>query len=144
MSCSNWPQPLQKIAINYHWCVWAEHWRKNGHYTSRDMTKWFCNMTMLGHVLQNGWKPTWKYLNGKSYLNHHIHLTLPYSIITCSDQWYMAWLSSTFILWKKKWVNSWLASKDVLFFQREIQMLPESWNKVVASDGQYFQWHVSH
>ncbi|CAK9820082.1 Mariner Mos1 transposase [Anthophora quadrimaculata] len=37
----------------------------------------------------------------------------------------------------KKWVDSWIASKD-LFFQRGIQMLPERWEKVVASDGQYF------
>ncbi|CAK9812396.1 Mariner Mos1 transposase [Anthophora quadrimaculata] len=38
----------------------------------------------------------------------------------------------------KKWVDSWIASKDLLFFQRGIQMLPERWEKVVASDGQYF------
>lgn len=39
----------------------------------------------------------------------------------------------------KKWVDSWIASKDVSFFRRGIQMLPERWEKVVASDGQYFQ-----
>ncbi|EFN68867.1 hypothetical protein EAG_04413, partial [Camponotus floridanus] len=38
----------------------------------------------------------------------------------------------------KKWVDSWIASKDVSFFRRGIQMLPERWKKVVASDGQYF------
>ena len=38
----------------------------------------------------------------------------------------------------KKWVDSWIASKDVSFFRRGIQMLPERWEKVVASDGQYF------
>jgi len=39
----------------------------------------------------------------------------------------------------KKWVDSWIASKDLSFFRRGIQMLPERWKKVVASDKQYFQ-----
>ena len=38
--------------------------KKKGHYMSRDTSKWFCNSTTLGHVLQNRWKPTWKRLNG--------------------------------------------------------------------------------
>jgi len=59
-------KPLREITIiDYNWCVWVEHWRKNGRYTSRDTTKWFCNMTRLGHMLHNRWKPTWKRLNGK-------------------------------------------------------------------------------
>lgn len=39
----------------------------------------------------------------------------------------------------KKWVDSWINSKDESFFRRGICMLPERWEKVVASDGQYFQ-----
>lgn len=39
----------------------------------------------------------------------------------------------------KNWVDSWIASKDESFFRRGIRMLPERWEKVVASDGQYFQ-----
>ena len=27
------------------------------------------------------------------------------------------------------------------FFRREIHMLPEKWEKVVSSDGQYFNWN---
>lgn len=38
----------------------------------------------------------------------------------------------------KNWVDSWIASKDKEFFRRGIRMLPERWEKVVASDGQYF------
>lgn len=38
----------------------------------------------------------------------------------------------------KNWVDSWIASKNVEFFRRGIRMLPERWEKVVASDGQYF------
>jgi len=33
----------------------------------------------------------------------------------------------------KKWVDSWVASKDVSFFRREIQVLPERWEKIMAS-----------
>jgi transposase len=39
----------------------------------------------------------------------------------------------------KNWVDSWIASKDESFFRRGIRMLPERWEKVVASDGQYFE-----
>ena len=38
----------------------------------------------------------------------------------------------------KKWIDSWIAAKEVSFFRRGIQMLPERWEKVVSSDGQYF------
>ena len=39
----------------------------------------------------------------------------------------------------KKWISSWIASKDALFFRDGIQQLPKEWEKVVASDGQYFE-----
>ncbi|GFV95855.1 mariner Mos1 transposase [Trichonephila clavipes] len=39
----------------------------------------------------------------------------------------------------KNWNDSWITSKDDQFFQRGIRTLPERWEKVVASDGQYFE-----
>ena len=39
----------------------------------------------------------------------------------------------------KKWIDSWIASKDEQFFRRGIRTLPERWEKVVASDGHYFE-----
>ncbi|GFW69541.1 aromatic-L-amino-acid decarboxylase [Trichonephila clavipes] len=39
----------------------------------------------------------------------------------------------------KNWIDSWIASKDNQFFQFGIRTLPERWEKVVASDGQYFE-----
>ena len=39
----------------------------------------------------------------------------------------------------KNWVDSWITSKDEAFFRRGIRILPERWEKVVASDGQYFE-----
>ena len=37
-----------------------------------------------------------------------------------------------------KWFDSWIASKDEHFHSHGIRALPERWEKVVASDGQYF------
>ena len=39
----------------------------------------------------------------------------------------------------KNWVDSWIDSKDEQFFRGGIRMLPERSEKVVASDGQYFE-----
>ena len=39
----------------------------------------------------------------------------------------------------KNWIDSWIASKDEEFFRHGIRTLPERWEKVVASDGQYFE-----
>jgi len=39
----------------------------------------------------------------------------------------------------KKWIDSWIASKDESFFRRGIRLLPERWEKVVSSNGQYFE-----
>ena len=38
-----------------------------------------------------------------------------------------------------KWVDSWIASENESFFRRGIRMLPERWEKVVASDHWYFE-----
>ncbi|EGI67220.1 Mariner Mos1 transposase [Acromyrmex echinatior] len=39
----------------------------------------------------------------------------------------------------KNWIDNWIASKDEVFFQCGIRMLLERWEKIMASDGQYFQ-----
>ncbi|KAG5323515.1 MOS1T transposase, partial [Pseudoatta argentina] len=39
----------------------------------------------------------------------------------------------------KNWIDSWIVSKDDQFFRRGIRTLPERWEKIVASDGQYFE-----
>jgi len=36
-------------------------------------------------------------------------------------------------------IDDWIASKDEAFFRHGIHMLPERWEKVVASDGYYFE-----
>jgi len=38
----------------------------------------------------------------------------------------------------ENWLLTWIASKDETFFRDGIRKLPERWDKVVASDGQYF------
>jgi len=39
----------------------------------------------------------------------------------------------------KNCIDDWIASKNEAFFRRDIHMLPERWEKVVASDGHYFE-----
>lgn len=39
----------------------------------------------------------------------------------------------------EKWIASWIASKEDSFFRAGIRKLPERWEKVIASDGQYFE-----
>lgn len=39
----------------------------------------------------------------------------------------------------KIWLDSFLSSKDGQFFWQGIHKLPERWEKVIASDGQYFE-----
>ncbi|KAG5315309.1 MOS1T transposase, partial [Pseudoatta argentina] len=39
----------------------------------------------------------------------------------------------------QKWIDSWIVSKDMSFFRRGIHVLPERWEKVASSDGQYFK-----
>ncbi|KAG5325764.1 MOS1T transposase, partial [Pseudoatta argentina] len=37
------------------------------------------------------------------------------------------------------YIDSWITSKNMSFFRRGIHVLPERWEKVVSSDGQYFK-----
>jgi len=39
----------------------------------------------------------------------------------------------------KNCIDDWIASKNEAFFRRGIHMLSERWEKVVASDGHYFE-----
>ena len=40
----------------------------------------------------------------------------------------------------EKWLHSWIASKDEHFYRNGIRALSERWEKVVANDGQYFEY----
>jgi len=80
-----------------------------------------------------------KWLNGKSYLILRIRQTLRLPIIACSDRWHMvwAWAEQHFHSYEdaeKCWVDSLIASKDVSFHRRGIQMLPERWEGIEASN----------
>lgn len=39
----------------------------------------------------------------------------------------------------RNWIDGWIAGKEPSFFRDGIRELPERWEKVVASDGQYFE-----
>ncbi|KAG5320265.1 MOS1T transposase, partial [Pseudoatta argentina] len=67
----------------------------------------------------------------------------PYSlpIFTYSVRWPHGLADRRFHSYEEaqKWIDSWIASKDMSFFRRGIHVLPERWEKVVSSDGQYFK-----
>jgi len=142
MSCSNRTKSIQEITIDYNWCVWIEHWRKNDRYTSRDTTKWFYNNTRP-YITQSV----------KSYLEMFKWEVLPhppYSDIAPSDdhlfrsiahdlaeQYFHSYEDA------KKWVDFWIASKDVSLFRRGIQMPPENekllkWWKILSIRDTFF------
>ena len=41
----------------------------------------------------------------------------------------------------KNWLDSFMAAKPAQFFWDGIHKLPERWEKVIASDGQYFEYY---
>jgi len=53
----------------------------------------------------------------------------------CSTIWQVRFTSFAEI---ENWLQNWIASKDESFFRDGIRKLPERWEKVVGSDGQYF------
>ena len=112
------------IGIEQNWCVWANHWRRNGHSTKRDTTKLSSSRTMLGHRSQERSRHTWKRWNGRSYPTRR---TLQMLLLPSIKHQV------------KKWIDSWIASKDASFFRDSIQQLPERWKTLVDSDGQYFE-----
>ena len=70
------------LSIEYHWVNLAMHQQH-----SQISTVWsFCSA--FGEI-------SWV-----QFIIYHIQQTLPHPIITCSNWWHMAWLSSIFILMK--------------------------------------------
>ena len=106
-----------------------------------DMTKWFCNMTTLSHVAKQM----------KTYLEMLKWEVLPHSLyspdITPSDYqlfWSVAHglAEQHFYSYEnaKKMVWLMVCLSRCCFSNMEF----ERRTKVVTSDGQYFQWHVSY
>ena len=87
MSCWNRVKSSQGISIERNWYVWAEHWRRNGHNIKRDTTKLSSSMTMLGHMLQDWSRHTWKRWNGRSYPTRRTLQMLLLPTTICFDWW---------------------------------------------------------
>ena len=64
------------------------------------------------------------------------HCSVRLSLVPIDGTW-PGWVGLSFLLKYKK--QGWFV---VSLKRREIIMLSERWVKVLASDGQYFQWHV--
>jgi len=93
---SNRTKPSWEIAIDYKWCLWVEYWRKNGHEQKHD--KMILQHDNIGHMFHQ--KTYLETLKWEVLSTRRIHHTLSFPIITCSNRWHMAWLSSTSILMK--------------------------------------------
>ena len=67
LSCCHRVKPWQVTSIERNWCVWGEHWRRNGYSTMRYTTKLSSSMTVLGHMSGDLSRHTWKRWNRRSY-----------------------------------------------------------------------------
>ena len=101
MSCWKRVKPSQGIGIERNWCLWVEHWRRNGHSTKRDMTKLSSSMTTLGHMSQDRSRHTWKRWNRRFYFTRCTLQTLLLPTTICFDRWQNAWLIIISALIKK-------------------------------------------
>ena len=101
MGCWNRVKSSQGIGIERNWCIWAEHWRRNGHSTKRDMKKLSSSMTMLGHMSLDRSRHNWERWNGRSYPTRITLQTLLFPTTICFDWWHMAWFISISALMKK-------------------------------------------
>ena len=108
------------------------------------MIKWFCSMTMLDPMLvkcESGQDILENVVMG-SPTSRRILQTLLLLTITCFDQWHTAW--SVFpVLWRSKKLDRFVDSfkRWPVFSTRDSYATRKmkSREKVVASDGQYFE-----
>ncbi|EGI69192.1 Mariner Mos1 transposase, partial [Acromyrmex echinatior] len=79
----------------------------------------------------------------KTYLKWEVLPNPPYSPDVVPSDYHLfrtfQWHGLADQHFRSYWISSWIASKDDQFFRRGICTLPERWEKVVASDGQYFE-----
>jgi len=124
ISCSSLTK--QGIGIDFNWCVWAAHWKKNVCNMSKDDK--FSSMTMFDLMSHRSSKHT-KCWNGKSFLTRPTFLILPHLIITCSDRWYTTYPNRSSLHMKipKNWSMSGYPQKMPILssFRRGIHILPE-------------------
>jgi len=130
--------PLRAIDIGYNWFVWAALRKKNGRNTSKDIIKLFFFMTTFGLT-----KIVKKYLEtlgcfASTVFSEHWSCSF-WLLVVPKDAASHRFTSFAEI---KNWLQNWIASKDESFFRDGIRKLPERWEKVVGSEGQYYNWSV--
>jgi len=131
-SCFNLTKPLQGIGIDFNWCFWVEHWKKNKRNISKDTSNspalqcstLCCTdcQNLLGNAEMESPTPPAVLFWYCSF--HHLFRSMAHGLAKQHFHFYED---------AKKWVDSWIVSNDVSFFRRGIQMLPEKSNR------QYFQ-----
>jgi len=134
MSCWNLAIPLRAIGIGYNWFIWALR-EKRPEYKQRHDKVILLHNNARPHVA----KVLKKYLKTfKWYVLPH----LPYSPnIAPSDYWLFRRMQQVPgpLLSQKSKIGSKIGSPPkTSFFRDGIRKLPKRWEKVVGSDGQYF------
>jgi len=117
-----------------------EHWKTNGCNTTRGTIKFLQHDNAQLHVAKvvKTYLETlkWEVLSHPPYSpdvapsDYHLFRSMPHGL---ADQHFRSYEEV------KNWIDSWIASKDDQFFRRGIRTLSERWEKVVVSDGQYFE-----
>ncbi|KAG5311890.1 MOS1T transposase, partial [Pseudoatta argentina] len=101
-------------------------------------------LSELGKILQVDESTVSKRLKGLGMIQKQGHW-VPYELLLLCIWWdqqgVIYYADRRFHSYEEaqKWIDSWIASKDLSFFRRGIHVLPERWEKVVSSDGQYFK-----
>ena len=136
MSCWNLAIPLRAIGIGYNWFVWAVHCEKNGRNEQRHDKIILLHDNARPHVTKvvKKYLETLKWNVLPAVFSRHCSFWL---VIVPKEQQVIGSFAEI-----ENWLQNWIASKDESFFRDGWRKLPERWEKVVGSDGQYFNWSV--
>ena len=116
ISCWNRTKPSLGNGIERNRCVWAEHCAKN----HLETLKW----EVLPHP---------PYSPDIAPSDYYLFRSMAHGL---AEQQFRSYEDI------EKWLDSWIASKDDHFYRNGIPALPERWAKVVANDGQCFEWFI--
>ena len=138
MSCSNRTRPLLGLSTEHNSWDWALK-EKRAHYYSRHD-----KIILLHNARSHVATPVkiyletlkWKVLPYPPYSpniapsDYHLFRLMTHGL---SEQHFTSYEDI------KNCIDDWIASKDEAYFRRGIHILPEKWEKVVASDDHYFK-----